>query len=203
MTKKNTTRKRGRKNKGGNDPETGYEGDVSNLNDTSDDTSSDISPIPQGDEGQQINDDDLNFDNEDDSQDLMSLGPQPQDSTINTSNEASSLGQGLGAPPADGDGQANGLNMSISSTNNNNSNSLHLSDLNNSNVSSNATTLPTEGEGSVMQGSEDEGHMSEGGRKTRKRRRNKSNKSKKTKKSRKSRKNKKLKKSKKSKKSRK
>ena len=198
MTKKNTTRKRGRKNKGGNDPETGYEGDVSNLNDTSDDTSSDISPIPQGDEGQQINDDDLNFDNEDDSQDFMSLGPQPQDSTINTSNEASSLGQGLGAPPADGDGQANDLNMSISSTNNNNSNSLHSTDLNNSNVSSINTTLPTEGEEIVNQIPQVEGNISQGG--TRRRRRNKS---KKTKKSRKSRKNKKSKKSKKPKKSRK
>lgn len=179
--KKKYARKHSRKNRGGNDPETGYEkstdtgyeGDNEVSNQALDDTS-DISPIlpNEDDEQHQIIDDNLDFDNdEDNSQDMMSLGSQGQDSTLNTTNEDDSHVQGLGAPPANGD--ANNLNFSMDSSNDNSNGQLNLSDLNNSVASSNNTSMES----------------TTGG--TRKRRRNKSRKSKKSRKTKKNKKSKK------------
>jgi hypothetical protein len=170
--KKKYARKHSRKTRGGNDPETGYEGDNELSNQALDDTS-DISPIlpNEDDEQHQIIDDNLNFDNDDDDEQDMSLGPLPENSTLNTTNEHDSHVQGLGAPPANGD--VNNLNFSMDSSNDNSNGQLNLSDLNNSLASSNNTSME-----SVTGG-------------TRKRRRNKSRKSKKSKKSRKTKKTKK------------
>jgi hypothetical protein len=167
-------KKYSRRNKGGQDK--GYDADVSNSADeSSDNSSSDISPIP-------IVDDDLDIDN---SEDMISLGPQPeQDSTFNTTNEDDSHVPGIGAPPANGD--ANNLNMTNSSNDNNNNGSLHLSDLNYSQVSSNGTSLPADSD-------DEEAPQQQGG--TKKRRRRKSKKAKKTKKTKKSKKTRKSKKS--------